>query len=182
MLCKLVNQAFLSYFSSISPETEAIVKESIKNGLPIIPFASPSYYVSPKLPGGKYDEDMEGDQTPQRDMSECREVDDDNIFLMDHEEDEKDRESLSSLNAIVRKAKHEFEKKADHVTIQRKESQSSYVEMNFHKEDEEDNNCDEAAENDGDTDYFMMDNSKGAVGALKKNSVIHNSVPCDLFR
>merc|ERR1711953_1066966 len=27
----------------------------------------------------------------------------------------------------------------------------------------------------------MMDNSKGAVGALKKHSVIHNSVPCDLF-
>ena len=154
------------------------MKESIKKGLPIIPFASPSYYESPPFPGGNYNEGMDDDLTPARGMSECREVEEDNIFLMDHDEDDRDRESLSSLNEIVRRAKHEFEKKADHVSIQRKESQSSYVEMNFQKNEHED----KVAEDIRDTDYFMMDNTKGAVGALRKNSVIHNSVPCDLFR
>ena len=186
LLCKLVIQAFLSCFSSISPETEAIVKESIKNGLPIIPFASPSFYESPKLPVGKYDRRSRNDdeQTPPRDISDCREVEDDNIFLMDHDEYEGDRESLSSLNAIVRRAKNEFEKKADHMALKRKESQSSYVEMNFQKNDVDvkDEKAEEVAVDVDDTDYFMMDNSKGAVGALKKHSVIHNSVPCDLFR
>merc|ERR1712154_632785 len=36
----------LSLSSSTSPETEEIVKESIKNGLPIIPFAYPTFFTT----------------------------------------------------------------------------------------------------------------------------------------
>jgi len=162
--------------SSISPETQAIVKESIKNGLPIIPFASPTFYGNSK----KSDSLVKEDQLQPPSLSECCEADDD-IFLMDHDHEE---ESLPSLNSIVRRAKHEVDNLEDN-SVTRKQSQSSYVEMIFNNKDRSVDReitpeivVDEKMDND-DSEYFIMDKRKSS---LKKNSVIHNSVPCDLFR
>ena len=91
------------------------MKESIKNGLPIIPFASPTFYGNSK----KSDSLVKEDQLQPPSLSECCEADDD-IFLMDHDHEE---ESLPSLNSIVRRAKHEVDNLEDN-SVTRKQSQS----------------------------------------------------------
>merc|ERR1712025_251871 len=93
-----------------TPETEAIVKESIKEGLPIIPFAYPTFFSVSQ----RQEED-----TKQRRESVRRQiqlsnfvkeyggVEEESIFLMDDDND--NNIDLQSLDSIVRRAKFEME-------------------------------------------------------------------------
>jgi len=120
--------------SIISPATEEVVNESLKNGLPIIPFAYPTFVTV-----GKYQEDNKrrirknSQSSMKRSFSEGRCIDYPEVF---EEEEEIIKKSMSedrSLDSIVRLAKQEIQgvvnDRADQIQ-KRKESQSSYVEMN----------------------------------------------------
>lgn len=143
----------LSVSGSTSPDTEEIVKESLKNGLPIIPFAYPTFFTTFRR--------QEADSKMRRKSKTTREEVnrkrrppigcdcEDEVFQMEHEE--KSGELLQSLDSIVQMAKLQMEDEPPTLT-KRQESQSSYVEMNPNSEVTEDFT--------EDSDYFCMDNTK----------------------
>ena len=103
-------------FSSTSPETEEIVKESIKNGLPIIPFAYPTFFTTYRR--------QEADSTMRRkNHSRCPAFNkrppqlgyevaadsEDEVFQMENDERCEGGESLPSLDSIVQMAKLQME-------------------------------------------------------------------------
>ena len=96
--------------STISPATEEVVTESLRNGLPIIPFAYPSFFTM-----GRYQEDIKkrirknSQISMKRSFSEGRCIDYSEVF---EEEDESIKKSVSedkSLDSIVRMAKQEMQ-------------------------------------------------------------------------
>lgn len=154
----------LSLSSSTSPETEEIVKESIKNGLPIIPFAYPTFFTTHRR--------QEADSQMRRTShSRCQAFNkvrphlgcevaadsEDEVFQMEHDERNEgcEGESLPSLDSIVQMAKLQMEDEPMNVTS-RVESQSSYVEMSP--------DCQTAEESAGDcSDYFCMEKTTNSV-------------------
>ena len=95
--------------STISPATEEVVTESLRNGLPIIPFAYPSFFTM-----GRYQEDIKkrirknSQISMKRSFSEGRCIDSE-VF---EEEDESIKKCVSedkSLDSIVRIAKQEMQ-------------------------------------------------------------------------
>ena len=123
-----------SVCSILSPGTEEVVNDSVKNGLPIIPFSYPTFFTV-----GRCQEDIKTRirknslSSMKRSFSEGRCIDYPEVF---EEEEENLKKSLSedrSLDSIVRIAKKEIlgdnEDRTDCAQT-RKESQSSYVEMN----------------------------------------------------
>jgi len=147
------------------------VKESIKEGLPIIPFAYPTFFTVNQ---------RQEEETRQRRASVRRhfqlptfvkergEVEEDSIFLMDDDNDN-EVDLHQSLDSIVRRAKFEM----DHKGHPRKESQSSYVEMCLDNEFENEDNP-----NDEESDYFMMDKRRPTLSDIS----IYNSVPVEILR
>eukprot|EP00092_Neocalanus_flemingeri_P007857 GFUD01008482.1.p1 GENE.GFUD01008482.1~~GFUD01008482.1.p1 ORF type:complete len:423 (-),score=109.98 GFUD01008482.1:42-1310(-) len=121
--------------STVSPGTEEIVNESLRNGLPIIPFAHPTFCTA-----SKKQEDVKKRirknslKSMKRSFSEGRCIDLSEVFQEDEEtHNKKFGLEDKSLDSIVRMAKQEIESiKQDKSpeTQSRKESHSSYVEMN----------------------------------------------------
>ena len=183
------------WFRLPTPETEEIVKESIKEGLPIIPFAYPTFF---SVSQRQEEDTKQRRESVRRQMhlpnfvKEYGEVEEDSIFLMDDDNDnDNDVDLHQSLDSIVRRAKFEMENKVH----PRKESQSSYVEMCLKDELEskENPNID-----DEESDYFMMDKRRATLsdfyhsvqydGILenpknikKKGSLIENEI-CRRFK
>jgi len=122
--------------SIASPATKEIVNESLRNGLPIIPFAHPTFATA-----SKYQEEVKKrirknslKKSMKRSFSEGRCLD----FYEVLEEDDETRITKfnsedKSLDSIVRMAKQEIERVKQGKPSQdrsRNQSQSSYVEMN----------------------------------------------------
>ena len=95
-------------FSSNSPGTEDVVKESLRDGLPIIPFAYPTFFTSSQ----KLEADSRLRRKSQSLYSKQRAlgsgIGEDGVFQMDHE-DECGGESLQTLDSIVEMAKLQME-------------------------------------------------------------------------
>lgn len=155
----------LSLSSSTSPETEEIVKESIKNGLPIIPFAYPTFFTTYRR--------QEADSKMRRRCpafnkgrphlgSEVAADSEDEVFQMENDERCEGGESLPSLDSIVQMAKLQMEDEPRNVTG-RQESQSSYVEMSPDTETVDDSagEC---------SDYFCMEKRTGSVLLAQNDS------------
>jgi len=149
----------LSLSSSTSPETEEIVKESLKNGLPIIPFAYPTFFTTFRRQ--EADSEMRRQcRSTRKELNSKRRPPinydvttdcEDEVFQMEHEESG-GGELLQSLDSVVQMAKLQMEDGPLNI-IQRQESQSSYVEMSPNSEEM----GDDFAE---DSDYFCMDTRK----------------------
>merc|ERR1711988_483131 len=135
----------MSLSSSNSPGTEDVVKESLRDGLPIIPFAYPTFFTSSQ----KLEADSRLRRKSQSLYSKQRAlgsgIGEDGVFQMDHE-DECGGKSLQTLDSIVEMAKLQMEGDPLNV-IEQQECQSSYVEMSR----------DDTAK---DCDYFCMENKK----------------------
>ena len=92
-----------SEYSIVSPATEEVVNESLRNGLPIIPFAYPTFFMA-----GKNQEDVKKGirknslKRLKRSFSRGRSQDYDNVGEEENYEDK-------SLDSIVRMAKQELE-------------------------------------------------------------------------
>jgi len=141
--------------SIISPSTEEVVNESIKNGLPLIPFAYPTFFiVSKKQEDVKKGIRKNSVKRMERSFSEGRNID---SYEADFPEEKEDKslqgiikiakEQISKDNCIdlstenefhgipkstVRQHKDNEEKQIPrHTSTSRKQSQSSYVEMNL---------------------------------------------------
>jgi len=145
----------MSMSSSISPETEEIVKESLRDGLPIIPFAYPNFFTS-----FRRQEDLRLRRKSQHLNSKRRPnfgngVGEVEVFQMEHDE-ECGGESLQTLDSIVQMAKLQMEDEPLNV-IHRQESQSSYVEMS--------RNCEAGDDSAEDCDYFCMERKNCGVQA-----------------
>jgi len=141
--------------SSTSPDTEQIVKESLRNGLPIIPFGYPTFFTTIRR--------QEVDSKLRRksrswnilsskhrpltggSLTDCE----DEVFHLEHEE-KGGGESLQTLDSIVQMAKLQMEDEPLEVRA-RQDSQGSYVEMSPHTEGE-------VSPEEG--QYFCMDNTK----------------------
>jgi len=121
--------------STISPATEEVVNESLRNGLPIIPFAYPTFFtVGRKQEDARKKMRKNPIRSMKRSFSEGKCLDYSKLFEEDEEPFNKFTNEDKSLDSIVRLAKKEIEnrKQGDKTNQQRprKESQSSYVEMN----------------------------------------------------
>lgn len=144
--------------SDVSPETEEIVRESIKNGLPIIPFAAPSFGTqrsNTKTSSSKNCMDCIDKDIDSMEKAQFL-IGDDDIF-----EIENDDTQQPCLDSLVRRAQLEIEN-TDASAATRKESQSSYVEMCLN-DDANDYNEEASLVSHDDDDanesaYFEMDN------------------------
>lgn len=121
--------------SIVSPTTEEVVSESIRNGMPLIPFAYPTFFMaSKKQEDVKIGLRKNSLQRMRRSFSEGRALYNSNDLKEEKIEDK-------SLESIVQLAKEEL-KLADKMSfnkrLSRKESQSSYVEMNPDSSEETD--------------------------------------------
>lgn len=148
--------------SNVSPETEEIVRESIKNGLPIIPFAAPSFDTQRSKPS----------LTKTSSSTSCMECFENGISLNGQEDGEDDIFMIENddtqqpcLDSLVRRAQFEIEN-SDKSSETRKESQSSYVEMCLNGDEDDANDDNEQAslvshdDNDAqESPYLEMDNS-----------------------
>jgi len=155
-----------------TPETEEVVRESIKEGLPIIPFAYPTFFTVNQ----RQEEDTKQRRSSVRKnfqlptfVKNSGEVEEDSIFLMDDDNDN-EGDLHQSLDSIVRRAKFEMENKVH----PRKESQSSYVEMCLNNEFENEDNQNNI---DEESDYFMMDKRRPTLSDIS----IYNSVPLEIL-
>jgi len=152
----------LSLSSSTSPETEDIVKESIKNGLPIIPFAYPTFFTT-------YRRQEADSKMRRKGHSSCQTFNkrrphpgyevaadsEDEVFQMENDERGEGGESLPSLDSIVQMAKLQMEDEPMNVP-DHQESQSSYVEMSPDSETVDDSTGDCG-------DYFCMEKRTNSV-------------------
>jgi len=154
--CNSYDDQILSLSSSTSPETEEIVKESIKNGLPIIPFASPTFFTSrrrqeadSKMRRGSHSGCQAFNKRRPHLGCEVAADSEDEVFQMENDERCEGGESLPSLDSIVQMAKLQMEDQPMNST-ERQESQSSYVEMSPDAETVDDSagHC---------SDYFCME-------------------------
>ena len=94
----------------MSPATEEVVNESLRNGLPIIPFAYPTFFTA-----GKKQEDVKRQirknslKSMKRSFSEGRCLDYSKVFEEDDETlNKKFSSEDKSLDSIVRMAKQEM--------------------------------------------------------------------------